>query len=188
MFPTKVVRSASGLWHSIVAVRSLIFCDRRKRVSSVANLGGIHCNIHSSDLKTYCEKIPVLEVCLPVKVCRHNTSPSVFVWGCQQHHITGEFVAVLNTKDIANADLKISHLFFWSAETKTGAENIMFTSWDWISLTTLLCTTVTSFRFIILSACNSPTKFVYFGFCNWKPNVRVELPGVFCSPRNIVWT
>ena len=111
MLPTKVVRSASGLWHSIVAVRSLIFCDRRKRVSSVANLGGIHYNIHSSDLKNYCEKIPVLEVCLPVKVCRHNTSPSVFVWGCQQHHITGEFVAVLNTKDIANADLKISHFF-----------------------------------------------------------------------------
>ena len=51
----------------------------------------------------------------------------------------------------------------------------MFTSCDWISLTTLLCTTVTSFRFIILSACNSPTKFVYFGICNWKPKVRVEL-------------
>ena len=175
MLPTKVVRSASGLWHSIVAVRSLIFCDRRKRVSSVANLmewWDLLRHSQSSDLKNYCEKIPVLEVCLPVKICRHNTSPSVFVWGCQQHHITGEFITVLNTKDIANADLKISH-FFWSADTKTGAENIMFTSWDWISLTTLLCTTVTSFRFIILSACNSPTEFVFFGFCNWKPKAWI---------------
>ena len=124
MLPTKVVRSASGLWHSIVAVRSLIFCDRRKRVSSVANLmewWDLLRHSQSSDLKNYCEKIPVLEVCLPVKVCRHNASPSVFVWGCQQHHITGEFITVLNTKDIANADLKISPFFL-----KWGNQN-----WRW---------------------------------------------------------